>query len=350
MITQLEAKNTHQPQSVHFLNGQCCVTLQVPIRASFVASVIWPCSIVLLNVLTVLCFRLQQEPSKVSLVQSLRGRWSVKHVLSKIIVAPREERMDHLTLDGLAPVEGRKLCDQHQKKKEFDLSISLVPTIAKNVAVLELGSGTGIVGISASRVLGSPLVWVTDQEKCMELLQLNVAASTTCGNCKHGEGKSCIEEMTAEFVPATCFPLNWCDTVQRRRILQNFIDAAKKDPQVHCTWLVLCDCIYDPIHMERSPLVDLIDDYLYIVRHLNVMAHHHLPEAAILIALETRDVDIESAFFQQLGKRLVGTAGRKGSDTNRFTLQCVHEEVCSTPSDGNGLKPENVRYQVWTVA
>ncbi|WRT70527.1 uncharacterized protein IL334_007525 [Kwoniella shivajii] len=50
---------------------------------------------------------------------------------------------------------------------------SIDPTILRNKKVLELGSGTGLVGIVAGLLDPSSEVWVTDQEILLDLMEIN---------------------------------------------------------------------------------------------------------------------------------------------------------------------------------
>jgi predicted nicotinamide N-methyase len=48
--------------------------------------------------------------------------------------------------------------------------------------VLELGSGTGLVGIAAALLEPSADVWVTDQEVLLDLMQVNAELNVPGGN------------------------------------------------------------------------------------------------------------------------------------------------------------------------
>ncbi|KAI8613131.1 putative methyltransferase-domain-containing protein [Chytriomyces sp. MP71] len=121
------------------------------------------------------------------------------------------------------------------------------------VRIVELGSGTGLLGIVAARVLPTANVTLTDTERVIPLTLQNVR----------------INKSTA-----TVAQLDW--TLPETHSLHR-----------HPNLILVSDCVYDPITFD--PLINT----------LNSLCHDN---TLILIAYERRVFDTEVIFFKKLGQ------------------------------------------------
>ncbi|RMD43047.1 hypothetical protein DV735_g2079, partial [Chaetothyriales sp. CBS 134920] len=101
----------------------------------------------------------------------------------------------------------------------------------ERVQILELGAGTGLVGLGAS-VIWKGNVLLTDLPGIVPGLALNIAANR--------------DELIAAGTQAYCGTLDW------RRPTELIVDPAQNQVPI----ILVADCIYDPDHPEM--LVDVI--------------------------------------------------------------------------------------------
>lgn len=160
--------------------------------------------------------------------------------------------------------------------------------------VLELGSGTGVVGLALA-CLGASSVVLTDQPKCMNLLRFNVESA-------------CVKEVQGTQLVSQRARIS-CDSFDWRSPPNNW------SSQINV--LVVCECIYDTMHIGHSPVVALFEVFL----------RKPPPPRLILLSMETRDDEIENSFLQQL-QLLVSRIGEKCNVIEVPRVLC-------TPSEGN---------------
>ena len=199
-----------------------------------------------------------------------------------------------------------------------------------NLDVLELGSGTGVLGL-ALHALGARVV-LTDQAKCMDLLVENVKNHVAAGS--------------GEVVSLTCAALDWKEwsssSLKADGWLAN-IGTGANDTSPHNAWdcsssrfqlLVACDCVYDTTHIGSSPLVPIIQDFIAGVAS---GSQHNQQRRAAIIAMETRDADIESNFEHQL------------ASITGLRVTVALEAPCPHPSEGNDTPASEARYRILVV-
>jgi hypothetical protein len=108
----------------------------------------------------------------------------------------------------------------------------------------------------------------------------------------------------------------------------------------NCQLLIACDCVYDTSHIGRSPLVPIIKDFVAASTARGgdngTGRREPFAERFAILALETRDKEIESDFEFQL---------------NEAGLRSVlaHEAPCPQPSEGNETPPEEARYRIFVI-
>ena len=175
--------------------------------------------------------------------------------------------------------------------------------------VLELGAGTGVVGLSLAR--RGAAVMLTDKAACLPLIEQNI------GNNATGVGNR-VDVM----------PLDW-------KAVGDFWGTCARRWQPNL--LLLCECIYDPMHLTRSPLVPIVVDFFRFT--VNEEASAVAPRIA-LIAYETRDADIETAFLQQLR--------RAGESQKLFSVRHVSSTAIpkEAASEGN-TQSASLSYEIW---
>ncbi|KAE8233177.1 hypothetical protein CF326_g1787 [Tilletia indica] len=102
--------------------------------------------------------------------------------------------------------------------------------------VVELGSGTGLLGLLCARMGLGGMVWITDQDAMLDLMQRNLKLNEEVA---HAEGGN----ASAKSLSSTCVvkQLNWGEPIPE--------DIPSK-PDV----LLLADCVY--LEVAFQPLVD----------------------------------------------------------------------------------------------
>jgi SAM-dependent methyltransferase len=123
---------------------------------------------------------------------------------------------------------------------------SSLPTLLKPYRILELGAGTGYVGIALAKLLRKPCqVYITDLEQVVPLIQENVQA--------HYKEES-VEAEAAEIVVDR---LHWGNKDDATRLLE----AGQFD------LVVVSDCVYFPelFGMLLDTLLDVCDSSTRIV-------------------------------------------------------------------------------------
>ena len=310
-------------KTVELLEGAVTLNLLVNERSGHVAYVVWPSTYHVAAFLAVLAL----EPQ--SLAVSLEDAGALARAAQRLLSQDSKTR--------------RQLFSEARRRE-----------VLRSVDVLELGSGTGVLGLGL-HALGARVV-MTDQAKCFELLAENVRMSRV------------RPASSREAGTLRCMPLDWKEWSTSS--LQNFgddtfssptdgndvddaADAAGTQPaethltavQRRCQLLVACDCVYDTSHIGHSPLIPIIRSFIY-----KRMCEDPAVAAAVaaggdrkgsgsrfaLIGIETRDSDIESDFEYQLA-----TAGLK--------VLVAFEAPCPCPSEGNDTPPEEAKYRILVV-
>lgn len=295
-----------------FVDGEVTIRLHSFPRDGRVAYTVWPCS--------------------TFLVDALVG-WRVLELVTNNRLRPFSSDLTTL--------------QETLNSKWFSLSPSARSHIARrcgkslnslfsDVEVLELGSGTGVVGFALHR-LGCRSAVLTDSDKCMQLLEINLE-----------EWKK--ERWVDPSRPLTIQPFSWeqfdvyrplhrqlaqplppsLGAQSHSKDEQEQEDALSLAPAVESpvSWLILCDCIYQTLHIGKSPLLPIIQAFL---TDDDSKAHER---KMVLIAYESRDKDIEDSFWYQVQQDA--------------TLDVVLVSTCNaTPSEGNEL--EETTYSVYCV-
>jgi hypothetical protein len=191
----------------------------------------------------------------------------------------------------------------HQLAWDERLLGGLVPSEQRTwrgVRVVEIGSGTGVVGLSAA-LLGAH-VTLTDHQASLALLQYN--ASTFAK----------VHERTEVRVAV----FDWNDWAHTRELFD------RQDV------MIVCECLFDTAQMVRSPVVATIRKFL-----ANDETEHQ--RRTVIVAFEERDVDIEDAVFDQL---------RDG--TPKLVITRVAKSKPVAPSEGNS-RDGAIHYNVYLI-
>ncbi|OCF33594.1 hypothetical protein I316_04667 [Kwoniella heveanensis BCC8398] len=88
---------------------------------------------------------------------------------------------------------------------------SIDPSKLQNKKVIELGSGTGLVGIVAGMLEPSAEVWVTDQEVLLDLMEIN--AEFNIPSLKRGRNVHVAELNWGEDIISSPLPIDECQLV-----------------------------------------------------------------------------------------------------------------------------------------
>ncbi|KAK9728487.1 Protein-lysine N-methyltransferase efm6 [Basidiobolus ranarum] len=165
--------------------------------------------------------------------------WDTSYVLSKYI-------------EKLAESSNQESTELNFLKEPFQM-------INKAVNCLELGSGTGLVGLVSGRVIANlKQLYLSDKPSILPLLKYNVSVN------KFNENLS-VSPLT----------IDWTDLEKTDQLLNTSID------------LILCsDCLWD--EKLHQPLLDAF------VKFSN-------PQTMVLLAFESRKFEEEARFFAKFG-------------------------------------------------
>ncbi|KAG0361360.1 Methyltransferase-like protein 21D [Podila minutissima] len=160
----------------------------------------------------------------------------------------------------------------------------------KSVKVLELGSGTGIVGLAVARLLSAKgiqgKVVLTDKESVIPLLQKNTEKNVSKG----------VEVVAQVLDWEVISGIKAIDSKESTEESAKEADAGstgavvESTPFVNLDWdlVILSDCIWVP--GLYASLVGTIETLVT------------LPATQLLIAFEKRNFSVEMEFFAKLGK------------------------------------------------
>ncbi|KAF9968291.1 Methyltransferase-like protein 21D [Mortierella alpina] len=188
--------------------------------------------------------------------------------------------------------------------ERFDLLTSTAVQSSRTLNILELGAGTGIVGLAAARILSSKSakasIVLTDKENCMPLLRRNIDK-----NPSHGVDVR-AQMLDWEILSGILSITSTADTTSNSSsTAATSTTTAESQPNVSSTgpsstvasdlldreWdlIILSDCIWVPAL------------YPSLISTLNklVQPSH---KTQLLIAFEKRNFSEEMEFFAMLGK------------------------------------------------
>lgn len=219
----------------------------------------------------------------------------------------------------------RPLADGHENHRPAG------PPLA-GLRAVELGSGTGIVGIGM-HALGCASVTVTDRAHELSLLERNVAlAATAATSTTDGTPSSGLSPSSQVKV---C-ELDWKKPASH--IIAQLASAADA-----LDLIVACECIYAVDNLTRNDFARTLSALL--LHRQAVQAKEPADSAAVraiapppvaLVAFEQRDNDIEGAVRRQL-------------EACGCVVRTVRRSKPVPPSEGNE-RPPPVHYEVWHVA
>ncbi|KAF9989330.1 Methyltransferase-like protein 21D [Mortierella antarctica] len=190
--------------------------------------------------------------------------------------------------------------------EKFDLLTLAAAQSPQSLNILELGAGTGIVGLAAARILSSngakANIVLTDKENCMPLLQRNIAKNPSSGidvkaQMLDWEILSGIKAIspTADTnsdspnTPATSSSTTSADA--ESEAISTGPSLATASDLVDKEWdlIILSDCIWVPAL------------YPSLISTLNILVQPG-QKTQLLIAFEKRNFSEEMEFFAMLGK------------------------------------------------
>lgn len=249
-------------EEVIFLDGWLKVTLETNPNHGHVAFAVWPCSAFLVDCLV-----------GIRVLEKSEGSFS---------------------FDGVgAPERVRRWQALEAAAKRFLMDRSRSDTLLSQCRIVELGSGTGVVGIALHK-LGARNTILTDMTKCMTILERNLEhwrkthqckghaihiAPLTWESYKNGDLSALVSSLEQLDVESTMQ-----DKVAETSDIEMVVDV-----------LVACDCVYGTAHIGTSPMLPILSDFFC------VSAGGSTRKVAF-IAYECRDEDIESSFWYQVGK------------------------------------------------
>lgn len=231
---------------VSLLCGQLLVPLETLPRDGHVAYTVWPCSSFLVNSLA--GWRIRSREHDVGVGEM---------ILNSDRIASHMEAWNRI---------------EDSAKVQILMRTKWMSAM-QGIRVLELGSGTGIVGI-ALNALGANVVVTTDMPKCMCLLDSNVTSWN-----KVQKGGALVTSALAweRYLPGDI-----------DRLLEGY-DSDEKIIDI----LVACDCVYGTEHIGRSPIVAIVSDFLM---------SKTISRRIVIVAYESRDDDIEGSFWYQINQ------------------------------------------------
>ncbi|KAF9574276.1 Methyltransferase-like protein 21D [Mortierella alpina] len=188
--------------------------------------------------------------------------------------------------------------------EKCDLLTSAATQSSRTLNVLELGAGTGIVGLAAARILSfkgaKANIVLTDKENCMPLLQRNIEKNTSNGievkaQILDWENFSGIKAITttadANSNPSSTAAASTTTAESESGTLSNDPPPTTASDLLDNEWdlIILSDCIWVPAL------------YPSLISTLNkIVQPSH--KTQLLIAFEKRNFSEEMEFFAMLGK------------------------------------------------
>lgn len=242
---------------VELLHGHLQIVLETMPRHGQVAYTVWPCSIFLLNTL---------------------AGWRLKELESGHVGAFDPDRM-------LAHMESWSRVDPAAQR--IMLQRSRWSQLMRHTRVVDLGSGTGVVGI-ALRSMGSDVVVATDMPKCMHLLERNVSE----WNSTHGKDR----EGVIRAVPLSWESYSPGDIEKLLEQESGSKPVIDGDSKCMLDIVIACDCVYGTDHIGRSPIVPIVRDFILSPADARSTCR------VVLVAYESRDNDIEESFWYQIAQ------------------------------------------------
>jgi hypothetical protein len=261
---------------VPLLLGQLSVPLKTLPRHGHVAFTVWPCSTFLVE--TIAGWRLKES-------ESLVRTFNPERLMA---LSELWRRLD-------------------MPAKQLMLQRCRCSRLLNGVRIVDLGSGTGIVGL-ALHALGAQRVVVTDMPKCMHLLEQNVEEWKTLHTGEDFGELEAVSLAWEQYLPGDV-----------DRLLNGGGDQISDDTSLKI--VIACDCVYGTDHIGRSPIIPIVRDFLQ-------------PESSdrlVLISYESRDDDIEESFWYQIDQC---------KELQRVLIASCDAEV----SEGN--EKEKTTYQV----
>ncbi|CAO3574807.1 unnamed protein product [Mortierella alpina] len=189
--------------------------------------------------------------------------------------------------------------------ERFDLLTSAAAQSPRTLNILELGAGTGIVGLAAARILSSKSakanIVLTDKESCMPLLRRNIEKNPSNGidvaaqmlDWEILSGIKAIPSTTdaALDLPSTAATSTTTAESEPEVLLSTGPSSTTASDLLDREWdlIILSDCIWVP-----ALYPSLISTLIQLVQPSH--------KTQLLIAFEKRNFSEEMEFFAMLGK------------------------------------------------
>ncbi|KAJ1914958.1 Protein-lysine N-methyltransferase efm6 [Mycoemilia scoparia] len=219
--------------------------------------------------------------------------WDAGHVLSKYLEKVHSESTS---------LGATQKMDSNNNNKKDPLQL---PMDFSNKVVLELGSGTGIVGLSIARFAPTAKrIILTDQESVLPILQHNI--DTNCNQPKDDITNS--GAAVVRMAPVDAMPLDWNKITSNEitNILTQSFSTSSSSSSSSSSSLAIATATKE--NAEKYPDVIIVSDCIYaqelhepLLKTLDKMSQRS--KTTVYISMETRDFEMEAKFFAKLGTK-----------------------------------------------